>query len=82
MEFKTQFISREDRRIARQSLSGKHGFQAMIRLEHKSLSVSLTDFSSLGFAISVSKEHADDLKVGGKIEVLVSPLIHHEYLIK
>lgn len=82
MEFKTQFISREDRRIARQSLSGKHGFQATVNLRGADVSVSLTDFSSLGFAISVSKEHADELRVGAKIEVIVSPLIHHEYLIK
>ena len=82
MEFKTQFISREDRRIARQALSGKHGFQATVCLEDKQLPVSLTDFSSLGFAISASKEGADELKVGGKIEVLVSPLINHEYLIR
>jgi len=82
MEFKTQFISREDRRITRQSLTGKHGFQARINIQGSDVEVSLTDFSSLGFAITLSQDFSEELSVGGSIQVLVSPLIHHEYLIK
>ena len=82
MEFKTQFISREDRRIARQALTGKHGFKAEV--EHNGVlhEVSLSDFSSLGFAITVLPEFAENSKVGDTIEVQVSPLINHLYCIR
>lgn len=82
MEFQTRFISREDRRISRQSLTGKHGFKAVVQVGSESLSAALTDFSSLGFAISVSASEADTLKVGDAIQVWVSPLINHSYEIK
>jgi len=82
MEFKTHFISREDRRITRQALTGKHGFQARINIGGSQIEVSLTDFSSLGFAIIVPQKHADELSVGGSVQVVVSPLIHHQYVIK
>ena len=81
MEFKTHFISREDRRIARQSLTGKHGFRASIEIDGTSTNASLSDFSSLGFAITVDEISADSLKVGDKLPVTVSPLINHNYLI-
>ncbi len=82
MEFKTQFINREDRRIARQSLSGKHGFKANIYVNKQAVDVSLTDFSSLGFAISLQESFAERFNVGGQIQVFVSPLIHQQYHIK
>jgi len=79
MEFKTQFISREDRRITRQALTGKHGFQASIEVDDASIDVSLTDFSSLGFALTLPQEYAKNYKVGGSIQVYVSPLLKHQY---
>jgi hypothetical protein len=82
MEFKTQFISREDRRITRQALTGKHGFKASIEVDGSKIEASLTDFSSLGFAITVSSDFSNELNVGGNIQVHVSPLINHQYLIK
>lgn len=82
MEFQTRFISREDRRISRQSLTGKHGFKAVVQVASGNISAALTDFSSLGFAISVSQEQADIIKVGDAIQVSVSPLINHAYDIK
>lgn len=82
MEFQTRFISREDRRISRQSLTGKHGFQALVQASAGSISAALTDFSSLGFAITLGEDRADSLKVGDAIQVWVSPLINHSYEIK
>lgn len=82
MEFKTQFIHREDRRVARQALFGKHGFQAYITLDGSTFRAELTDFSSLGFAISLKETEAEHLSVGGRIQVSVSPLIYQHYLIK
>jgi len=82
MEFKTHFISREDRRIARQSLTGKHGFKALVEIGGCDVTVSLSDFSSLGFAITLEQSHAENLSVGDKLPITVSPLINHHYLIK
>lgn len=82
MEYKTQFIHREDRRVARQALFGRHGFQAYVTLEGATYQAELTDFSSLGFAISLKEKHAEHLSVGGRIQVSVSPLIYQHYLIK
>lgn len=82
MEYKTQFIHREDRRVARQALFGKHGFQAYISIEGSTFRAELSDFSSLGFAISLKDTEADHLSVGGRIQVSVSPLIYQHYLIK
>ncbi len=82
MEFKTRFISREDRRIARQSLTGKHGFKAKVTINRESVEVSLSDFSSLGFAITLDPAGAEAFSVGGEIQVEVSPLINHLYRIK
>jgi len=82
MEFKTHFISREDRRIARQALTGKHGFKALVEIDGTSVDSSLTDFSSLGFAIVMEQTYSSRFKVGGFIHVTVSPLIDHFYLIK
>ena len=82
MEYKTQFIHREDRRVARQTLFGKHGFQAYITIEGNTFRAELSDFSSLGFAISLKETEAQDLCVGGRIQVSVSPLIYQHYLIK
>ena len=82
MEFKTQFIHREDRRITRQALTGKHGFMARVDVNNVSVDVSFNDFSSLGFALTLPGEHAEALKVGASIEVFISPLLNHQYLIK
>mgnify|MGYP000559475515 FL=1 len=82
MEFKTQFIHREDRRITRQALTGKHGFMARVEVNNVSVDVSFNDFSSLGFALTLPGEHAEVLKVGASIEVFISPLLNHQYLIK
>ncbi len=82
MEYKTQFIHREDRRVARQALFGKHGFQAYISINGTTYKAELTDFSSLGFAISLQEKEAEKLSVGGRIQVSVSPLIYQHYLIK
>lgn len=82
MEFKTHFISREDRRIARQALTGKHGFRALVEANGKHIESSLTDFSSLGFAVVMTQTDSDAFKVGGSIHVTVSPLIDHFYPIK
>jgi hypothetical protein len=82
MEYKTQFIHREDRRVARQALFGKHGFQAYISLNGSTFRAELTDFSSLGFAISLKEKDAEHLHVGGRVQVSVSPLLHQHYLIK
>jgi hypothetical protein len=82
MEYKTQFIHREDRRVARQALFGKHGFHAYITIEGSTCQAELTDFSSLGFAITLKQQDAESLSVGSRIQVSVSPLIHQHYLIK
>ncbi len=82
MEFKTHFIHREDRRVARQTLFGKHGFQAYINLDGITCKAELTDFSSLGFAITINLQDAEKLSVGSRMQVSVSPLIHQHYLIK
>ena len=82
MEYKTQFIHREDRRVARQALFGKHGFQAYITLDGTTFKAELTDFSSLGFAITLKEHEAEQLSVGSRIQVSVSPLIYQHYLIK
>ncbi|MDX1453041.1 MAG: hypothetical protein R3183_10820 [Oleiphilaceae bacterium] len=82
MEFKTQFISREDRRIARQALTGRHGFKANVEHHGQLHEVSLSDFSSLGFAITASEDVAGSYKVGDSIEVKLSPLINHLYEIR
>lgn len=82
MEFQTRFISREDRRISRQSLTGKHGFKAIVMSGSDSIAAALTDFSSLGFAITVDESRAASLKVGDAIQVHVSPLINHSYEVK
>ncbi|MFV1872828.1 MAG: N-acyl amino acid synthase FeeM domain-containing protein [Oleiphilus sp.] len=82
MEYKTQFIHREDRRVARQALFGKHGFQAYITLDNATFQAELSDFSSLGFAISLKEKDAEKLSVGGRIQVSVSPLLYQHYLIK
>lgn len=82
MEYKTQFIHREDRRVARQALFGKHGFQAYITLDGATFKAELTDFSSLGFAITLKEHEAEKLSVGSRIQVSVSPLIYQHYLIK
>ena len=58
MEFQTRFISREDRRIARQALSGKHGFKALVQTSAGEVDASLSDFSSLGFAITIQANPA------------------------
>ena len=81
MEYKTQFIHREDRRVARQALFGKHGFQAYIKLGGSTFRAELTDFSSLGFAISLKEKDAEHLNVGGRVQVSVSPLLYQHYLI-
>jgi len=81
MEYKTQFIHREDRRVARQALFGKHGFQAYIKLDGSTFRAELTDFSSLGFAISLKEKDAEHLNVGGRVQVSVSPLLYQHYLI-
>lgn len=82
MEFKTHFISREDRRIARQALTGKHGFKAFVEIDGIGVDASLFDFSSLGFAISIEQFDAKTLGVGDSLSVTVSPLLKHEYVIK
>lgn len=82
MEFKTRFISHEDRRIARQSLTGKHGFKTHLRLADKKVEASLSDFSSLGFAITLPQSYAHLFSVGQSIDIEVSPLIDHSYPIK
>ncbi len=82
MEFKTHFISREDRRIARQSLTGKHGFKSFVEVNGVDIDSSLSDFSSLGFAITLEQSYAETLSVGDQLSVTVSPLINHHYLIK
>ncbi len=82
MEFQTRFISREDRRIARQALTGKHGFKAQIKIADECEDVSLSDFSSLGFAITLAGSKAESLSVGDAIQITVSPLINHYYQIK
>lgn len=82
MEYKTQFIHREDRRVARQALFGKHGFQAYITLDGATCKAELTDFSSLGFAVTLKEQDAEKLNVGSRIQVSVSPLIYQHYLIK
>lgn len=79
MEFQTRFIRHEDRRIARQALTGKHGFQARVALADKGVDASLSDFSSIGFAIILPAEHGHNLSVGGGIVLKVSPMIGHEY---
>lgn len=81
MEFKTHFISHEDRRIARQSLTGKHGFRASVDINGAVIDASLSDFSSLGFAITLDESYGGELNVGDKLPVTVSPLINHSYLI-
>jgi hypothetical protein len=82
MEFKTRFISHEDRRIARQALTGKHGFKTQVKLGDSKLEASLSDFSSLGFAITLPQQHAAHFSVGQAIDIVVSPLIDHFYPIK
>jgi len=82
MEFKTRFISREDRRIARQALSGKHGFKALVQTSSGEVDASLSDFSSLGFAITIDQVGAASYCVGDEISITLSPLINHEYVIK
>jgi len=82
MEFQTRFISREDRRIARQALTGKHGFQAHVQLGEKSTVASLSDFSSLGFAITLEQEYGVSFSVGDEIQIEVSPLLNHHYRLK
>jgi len=82
MEFQTRFISREDRRIARQALTGKHGFKTQVILGSDSLEASLSDFSSLGFAITLDRRYANSFVVGELIQIIVSPLIDHYYEIR
>lgn len=82
MEFQTRFISREDRRIARQALSGKHGFKALVQTSAGEVDASLSDFSSLGFAITIDQMGAASYCVGDEISITLSPLINHEYVIK
>lgn len=82
MEFKTPFISHEDRRIARQALTGKHGFKTSVMMEGREIEASLSDFSSLGFAITLASEQAKYFAVGQSIDIEVSPLIDHCYAIK
>lgn len=82
MEFQTRFISREDRRIARQALSGKHGFKTHVLTASGNLEASLSDFSSLGFAISLDTRHRTAFAVGDAISISVSPMINHEYVVK
>jgi len=82
MEFKTRFISREDRRIARQALSGKHGFKTWVQIEGRLVEAALSDFSSLGFAILLDAGVGANYSVGESINLTLSPLIEHEYLIK
>jgi hypothetical protein len=79
MEFQTRFIRHEDRRIARQSLTGKHGFRTIVLLTDEQISASLSDFSSLGFAITLDKVHAEKFSVGDVIKLKVSPLLNHHY---
>lgn len=82
MEFKTRFISHEDRRIARQALTGKHGFQARVLLDKGYVQASLSDFSSLGFAITLEQVYERAFLVGDEIQIEVSPLIDHFYTVK
>ncbi len=82
MEFQTRFISREDRRVSRQSLTGKHGFKALLDIGETKVAAALSDFSSLGFALNLAPESAESLSVGEKIVVEVSPLINLQYQIK
>ena len=82
MEFQTRFISREDRRIARQALTGKHGFQAIVQAGPEKVPASLSDFSSLGFAITMENSFGSSFSVGDAIDIVVSPLINHHYAIK
>jgi N-acyl amino acid synthase FeeM len=82
MEFQTRFIRREDRRIARQALTGKHGFKAIVQTDGKGVDASLSDFSSIGFAITLGPSIAGDFSVGDRIHLKVSPLIGHIYDLK
>lgn len=82
MEFQTRFISREDRRVSRQSLTGKHGFKAELEVRGDKVLAALTDFSSLGFAITLAPDAAEQFAVGDMISVLVSPLINLQYQVK
>ena len=79
MEFQTRFIRHEDRRIARQALSGKHGFRASVLMPGGQIEASLNDFSSIGFAINISQHSQHNLQVGGPVSLRVSPMIGYEY---
>ena len=79
MEFQTRFIRHEDRRIARQALSGRHGFRASVAVVGSEVNASLIDFSSIGFAVVIDASARHDLSVGGSIKLRVSPMIDHEY---
>jgi len=79
MEFQTRFIRHEDRRIARQALSGKHGFKANVLINDGFHPASLNDFSSIGFAIVIDANREHGLTVGGPIALNVSPMIGYEY---
>lgn len=82
MEFQTQFISHEDRRIARQALTGKHGFRSLVKIGDNDVEASLSDFSSLGFAISLEENKATDFSVGQSISIEISPLINKQYQLR
>ena len=82
MEFQTRFIRHEDRRIARQALSGKHGFQAHVCTNDKEIEASLSDFSSIGFAIIIAENEKHDLSVGSPVILKVSPMLGHEYMLR
>jgi len=82
MEFQTRFIRHEDRRIARQALTGRHGFKAWVCIDGLDLEASLIDFSSIGFAIVLESDLRHNLMVGGAITLKVSPMIGHEYQLR
>jgi hypothetical protein len=79
MEFQTRFIRHEDRRIARQALTGKHGFRAYVCVADKEYEASLSDFSSMGFAIVLEAGVLGRVDVGQRMHIRVSPLIGHMY---
>lgn len=79
MEFQTRFIRHEDRRIARQALTGRHGFRATVDVLSGQVDASLIDFSSIGFAAVIDAAARHDFSVGGSIKLDVSPMIGHQY---
>ncbi len=81
MEACSVFSSKEVRRLVRQQLSGNHGIQASVEIEHEHIPVTLSDISSLGFAALIQAESAHQFHIGSRITIKITPLKGQEYFV-